>query len=91
MSKPVQTYIPFDNTALKGLAPEEPQGISRPSDAHSGAALAQFKLKHLDLNYAVTFNDTGMRSLKGKTTLPRLYLRGTSITDAGIENLAGLT
>ena len=54
-------------------------------------SLAAFPLTHLDLNYAVTFNDTGMASLKGKTTLQRLYLRGTSITDAGIQNLSGLT
>ena len=92
MSKPVQTYIPFNDPALKGLAPlKNLKEVRIHQTRSSGVSLAPFPLTHLDLNYAVTFNDTGMASLKGKTTLQRLYLRGTSITDAGIENLAGLT
>src|SRR5688572_24443288 len=92
MSKPVQTYIPFNDPALKGLAPlKNLKEIRIHQTRSSGMSLAAFPLTHLDLNYAVTFNDTGMASLKGKTTLQRVYLRGTSITDAGIQHLSGLT
>ena len=92
MSKPVQTYIPFNDPALKGLSSlKNLKEVRIHQTRSSGVSLAAFPLTHLDLNYAVTFNDTGMASLKGKTTLQRLYLRGTSITDAGIQNLSGLT
>ena len=92
MSKPVQTYIPFNDPALKGLSSlKNLKEVRIHQTRSSGISLAAFPLTHLDLNYAVTFNDTGMASLKGKTTLQRLYLRGTSITDAGIQHLSGLT
>jgi Leucine-rich repeat (LRR) protein len=92
MSKPVQTYIPFNDPALKGLSSlTNLKEVRIHQTRSSGVSLAAFPLTHLDLNYAVTFNDTGMASLKEKTTLQRLYLRGTSITDAGIQNLSGLT
>ena len=90
MSKPVQTYIPFNDPALKGLTSlKNLKEVRIHQTRSSGMSLAAFPLTHLDLNYAVTFNDTGMASLKGKTTLQRVYLRGTSITDAGIQNLSG--
>jgi len=92
MSKPVQTYIPFNDPALKGLtALTNLKEVRIHQTRSSGVSLGAFPLTHLDLNYAVTFNDTGMASLKGKTTLQRLYLRGTSITDAGLQNLSDLT
>src|SRR3989442_6537325 len=92
LSKPVQTYIPFDDTVLKEL---EPLIKLRELRVHQtripGAALAQFSLKHLDLNYDRTFNDQGMSSLKSMAGLSKLYLRGTSITDLGLSNVSGLT
>ena len=92
LSKPVQTYIPFNDPALKGLTTlKNLKEVRIHQTRSSGISLAAFPLTHLDLNYAVTFNDTGMASLKGKKTLQRLYLRGTSITDAGIQNLSELT
>src|SRR5688500_14353493 len=92
MSKPVQTYIPFNDPALKGLTSlKNLKEVRIHQTRSSGVSLAAFPLTHLDMNYVVTFNDTGIASLKGKTTLQRLYLRGTSITDAGIQHLAGLT
>ncbi len=92
VSKPVQTYIPFNDPALKGLTSlTHLKEVRIHQTRSSGVSLGAFPLTHLDLNYAVTFNDTGMASLKGKTTLERLFLRGTSITDAGIQNLSDLT
>ena len=92
LSKPVQTYIPFNDPALKALAPlKNLKEVRVHQTRSSGMSLAAFPLTHLDLNYAVTFNDSGMAGLKDITTLQKLYLRGTSITDAGIQNLAGLT
>ncbi|MEO5742504.1 MAG: hypothetical protein ABIS29_18105, partial [Vicinamibacterales bacterium] len=92
MSKPVQTYIPFNDPALKGLASlRNLKEVRIHQTRSSGLSLAAFPLTHLDLNYVVTFNDTGMAGLSGKTTLQRVYLRGTSITDAGIQHLSGLT
>src|SRR5206468_9713377 len=91
LSKPVQTYIPFDDTVLKGLEPLTQLKELRVHQTRiPGAALAPFSLKHLDLNYDRTFNDQGMSSLKSMTALSKLYLRGTSITDAGLKNLSGL-
>src|SRR5688572_3064718 len=92
LSKPVQTYIPFNDPVLKGLSSlKNLKEVRVHQTRSSGMSLAAFPLTHLDLNYAVTFNDAGMASLKGKTTLQRAYLRGTSITDAGIQHLSGLT
>ena len=92
MSKPVQTYIPFNDLALKTLTSlPDLKEVRIHQTRSSGMSLAAFPLTHLDLNYVVTFNDSGMAGLKGKTTLQRLYLRGTSITDAGIQNLSDLT
>ena len=61
LSKPVQTYIPFDDTVVK-----EPSSASlncRTSGCSqtriAGASLASFSLRYLDLNYDRTFNDAG--------------------------------
>jgi len=92
LSKPVQTYIPLDDTVLKELEPlTKLQELRVHQTRIPGAALAPFPLKYLDLNYDRTFNDEGMASLKSMTGLTKLYLRGTSITDSGLKNLAGLT
>ena len=92
LSKPVQTYIPFNDPVLKGLSSLKTlKEVRIHQTRSSGISLNQFPLTHLDLNYAVTFNDEGMTSLKDMKTLTKLYLRGTSITDAGIRHLAGLT
>src|SRR5689334_2518626 len=92
LSKPVQTYIPFDDTVLKGLEPLAGlQELRVHQTRIPGAALAPFPLKYLDLNYDRTFNDQGMNSLKSMVGLTKLYLRGTSVTDAGLKNLSGLT
>jgi internalin A len=92
LSRPVQTYIPMNDAALKQLEPLKNLKEIRIRQTRSpGLALSQFPLTHLDLNYVVAFGDAGMESLKKSTTLNELYLRGTSITDEGLKNLAGLT
>src|SRR5260370_12691318 len=92
LSKPVQTYIPFDDTVLQGLEPlTKLQELRVHQIRIPGAALAPFPLKYLDLNYDRTFNDQGMSSLKSMVGLSKLYLRGTSVTDLGLKNLSGLT
>src|SRR5690349_7033225 len=92
LSRPVQTYIPFDDNVIKALQPlPKLRELRLRQTRAAGAALASFSLKHLDLNYDRTFNDAGMAGLKEMTGLTRLYLRGTSITDAGLKSLSGLT
>jgi hypothetical protein len=93
ISKPVQTYIPMDESVVKGL--KALTGL-RELRAHqtriAGASLMPFSaLQYLDLNYDRTFDDRGMNSLQSMTALSKLYLRGTSITDAGLKNLSALT
>src|SRR5262249_27453209 len=91
-SKPVQTYIPLEDGTIRNL---EPLRNLKEVRAHQtrmvGAALAQFKLTYLDLNYDRTFDDRGMSSLSSMSGLSKLYLRGTSITDAGLANLKNPT
>jgi internalin A len=92
LSRPVQTYIPFDDTVVKAIQPlPQLKELRIRQTRVGGAALASFSLKRLDLNYDRTFNDVGLGSLKSMTGLTTLYLRGTSVTDAGIKNLSGLT
>src|SRR5258708_4513224 len=92
LSKPVQTYIPFDDTVLKGLEPlTKLQEVRVHQTRIPGPALAPFSLKHLDLNYDRTVNDQGMSSLKSMSGLSKLYSRGTGITDVGLKNLSALT
>jgi len=92
LSRPVQTYIPFDDTVVKAIQPlAKLRDVRFRQTRVACAALASFSLKNLDLNYDRTFNDAGIASLKGMTGLTRLYLRGTSVTDAGLKNLSDLT
>ncbi|HEV3216362.1 MAG TPA: hypothetical protein VGZ27_11605 [Vicinamibacterales bacterium] len=92
LSRPVQTYIPFNDSALDQLAPLKTLKEVRVRQTRTpGLSLSKFPLTHLDLNYVVSFGDAGMNSLKSMTTLTELYLRGTSVTDEGLKNLAGLT
>ena len=92
LSRPVQTYIPMNDAALKGLAPLKNLKELRVRQSRApGLELSAFPLTHLDLNYVVAFGDEGMTSLKGMTPLTELYVRGTSITDEGLKNLAALT
>jgi internalin A len=92
LSRPVQTYIPMNDAALKQLEPlKNLKEIRIRQTRAPGLALSQFPLTHLDLNYIVAFGDAGMASFKNMTTLEELYLRGTSITDEGLVNLSGLT
>ena len=57
-----------------------------------GNALAPFtKLKYLDLSHNRFFDDRGLRHVGRMSGLTKLYLTGTSITDEGLRNLAGLT
>ena len=91
LTKPVQTYIPWDDSVLKELAPlTRLQELRVQQTRIAGSLSSSFKLKYLDLNYDRTFNDQGMNSLRSMTELTKLYLRGTSITDLGLKNLADL-
>ena len=92
LSRPVQTYIPMNDAALKQLEPLKNLKEVRVRQTRvPGIALSPFPLTHLDLNYVVAFGDEGLKSLKGMTTLTELFMRGTSITDEGLTNLAKLT
>jgi hypothetical protein len=64
LSKPVQTYIPFNDDVLKGLKPlKQLQELRVHQTRIPGSALAGFPLTHLDLNYDRFFTDAGMSSL----------------------------
>src|SRR6516225_194834 len=77
LSRPVQTYIPFDDSVVKAIQPLPKLAALRVRQTRvAGKTLAAFSLKHLDLNYDRTFNDEGMASLKSMTGLTKLYLRG---------------
>jgi Leucine-rich repeat (LRR) protein len=91
LSKPVQTYIPWNDSVFQALAPLKNLKEVRVSQTRlPGVSLSKFPLTHLDMNYVVMFNDDGAAGLKGMTTLSKLYLRGTSITDDGLKSLADL-
>src|SRR5262245_23790455 len=92
-SKPVQTYIPLEDPAIKTLGPLSNLAELRIHQTRTpGDALAPFtNLKHLDLSYNSFFNDNGMRRVGAMKQLTRLYLRATSVTDAGLKNLQGLS
>src|SRR5579859_6667487 len=52
LSRPVQTYIPFDDTVVKAVQPlPQLKNIRFRQSRVAGAALASFSLKNLDLNY----------------------------------------
>jgi internalin A len=92
ISKPVQTYIPWNDSVLEGLSSLKNLKVLRAHQTRlPGLSLSKFPLTHLDMNYVVMFNDDGMASLKGMTGLTELYLRGTSVTDDGLKNVAELT
>ncbi len=91
LSKPVQTYIPLNDSVFAGLEPLKNLKELRASQTRlPGVSLSKFPLTHLDMNYVVMFNDEGAAGLKGMTTLSKLYLRGTSITDEGLKHFADL-
>src|SRR5688572_8380856 len=92
-SKPVQTYIPLEDPALKMVQSLANLGELRLHQTRTpGEALAPFThLKYLDLSYNSFFNDIGMRRVGAMKELTKLYLRSTSVTDAGLQNVAGLT
>src|SRR5438874_1420789 len=83
------TLILLDDTVLKNLEPlKDLQELRVHQTRIPGNNLAGFtSLKFLDLNYDRSFNDRGAASLKAMTGLTKLYLRGTSVTDAGLRNL----
>ena len=91
-SKPVQTYIPFDDAALKVFSKSiRLREVRLHQTTMPGAALAPFaRLTHLDLSFNNSFDDTGMRALAGMPELTCLYLPGTAITDAGLKEISGL-
>src|SRR5439155_22538583 len=93
LSKPVQTYIPLEDTTLRKLATVPAIEEMRLHQTRlPGNALAPFtKLKYLDLSHNRFFDDRGLRHLGRMTGLTKLYLTGTSITDDGLANIAGLT
>src|SRR5688500_2737788 len=91
LSKPVQTYIPMEDTVVKRLALPALQEMRLHQTRMPGDALAPFtKLKHLDLNHNIFFDDRGLRHTANMTGLTKLYLEDTSVTDQGLKNLSGL-
>ena len=93
LSRPVQTYIPFEDGVLKQLRPLTNLRELRLHDTKiPGATLVGFPhLKSLDLSYDRFFDDRGMPAFDSMHELTQLYLHGTSITDEGLKHLAGLT
>src|SRR5438128_4253186 len=93
LSKPVQTYIPLEDSVLERLAGlPELQEMRLHQTRLPGNALAPFtKLKYLDLSHNRFFDDRGLIHVGRMTGLVKLYLTGTSITDEGLRHLAGLT
>src|SRR5438093_1312607 len=93
LSKPVQTYIPLEDSVLEKLAVLPGLEEMRLHQTRvPGNALAPFtKLKHLDLSHNRFFDDRGLQHVGRMRGLMKLYLTGTSITDEGLRNLAGLT
>src|SRR6266487_1638398 len=93
LSKPVQTYIPLEDSVLEKLAALPGLEEMRLHQTRlPGNALAPLtKLKHLDLSHNRFFDDRGLRHVGRMSALTTLYLTGTSITDEGLSHLAGLT
>src|SRR5881409_718124 len=93
LSKPVQTYIPLEDSVLERLAVLPRLEEMRLHQTRlPGNALAPFThLKYLDLSHNRFFDDRGLRHVGRMSGLTKLYLTGTSITDEGVRNLAGLT
>ena len=80
LSKPVQTYIPLEDPAVKRLQTMTNLAEIRLHQTQApGATLAPFThLKYLDVSFNRYFNDVGMRSLKSMRELSKLYLEGHS-------------
>src|SRR5213592_2062978 len=93
LSKPVQTYIPWEDSVLERLAAlPRLEEMQLHQTRLPGNALAPFtRLKYLDLSDNRFFDDRGLRHVGRMSGLTKLYLTGTSITDEGARNLAGLT
>ncbi|MBI3470411.1 MAG: hypothetical protein HY013_03535 [Candidatus Solibacter usitatus] len=60
-------------------------------DATGLAALAHLPLKDLRLERCLRINDAALAQLREVTSLVQLEIHETSVTDAGIAHLAGLT
>ena len=91
LSKPVQTYIPLEDTVVKRLAFPGLQEMRLHQTRLPGDSLAPFtNLKHLDLSHNIFFDDRGLRHTSKMPALTKLYLEDTSITDQGLKNLSGL-
>ena len=92
LSKPVQTYIPLEDSVLAKLAALPAiEELRLHQTRLPGSTLAPFsKLKYLDLSHNRFFDDRGLVHVGRMTGLEKLYLTGTSITDEGLRHLAGL-
>ena len=91
LSKPVQTYIPMEDTVVKRIMLPGLQEMRLHQTRLPGDALAPFtSLKHLDLSHNIFFDDRGLRHAANMPGLTKLYLEDTSITDQGLKNLSGL-
>ena len=91
LSKPVQTYIPMEDTVVKRMVMPGLEEMRLHQTRLPGDALAPFtKLKHLDLSHNIFFDDRGLRHTAKMPGLTKLYLEDTSVTDQGLKNLSGL-
>ena len=91
LSKPVQTYIPMEDTVVKRMMMPGLEELRLHQTRLPGDALAPFtKLKHLDLTHNIFFDDRGLRHVSKMSGLTKLYLEDTSVTDQGLKNLSGL-
>ena len=91
LSRPVQTYIPLNDVALKGLAPLTSLtwlqlGNTPVTDAGLKELGPLTNLTTLDLgNTPVT--DAGLKELAAVKSLSVVYLFNTKVTDAGARAL----
>ena len=91
LSKPVQTYIPMEDTVVKRLTFPGLQEMRLHQTRLPGDSLAPFtNFRHLDLSHNIFFDDRGLRHTAKMPALTKLYLEDTSITDQGLKNLSGL-
>ena len=91
LSKPVQTYIPMEDTVVKRMIMPGLEELRLHQTRLPGDSLAPFtKLKHLDLSHNIFFDDRGLRHTAKMTGLTKLYLEDTSVSDQGLKNLSGL-
>jgi Leucine-rich repeat (LRR) protein len=91
LSKPVQTYIPIEDTVVKRLTFPGLEEMRLHQTRLPGDSLAPFtQLKHLDLSHNIFFDDRGLRHAAKMPALTKLYLEDTSVTDQGLKNLSGL-